>query len=237
MTVQVFEVGREGRRVVVIDNFLADADADDLVRQAVEMAPFPAIETNYYPGLRRMIMPEDGQAFAYVDAVCEALAPILRQIYEVERFRVTEASFSLTTLAPQDTQLIQRVPHYDSFDANDFAILHYLHRGDMGGTAFYRHRRSGYETLNATRAETFQTQLDEDLAAFGPPAPAYVHEDTPAWEKIGEIPWSFNRLLIYQGALFHSGIIPDGFAFSPDPRHGRLTSNIFLHAMKTAGHE
>lgn len=130
---------------------------------------------------------------------------------------------------------MQRAPHYDSFDPKDFAVLHYLHPGNMGGTAFYRHRGSGYETLDAVRAETFQAALDDDLARFGPLGPAYVHETTPAWEKIGEIPWRFNRLLIYQGTLFHSGIIPDDFAFSPDPRRGRLTGNIFLRATKMVG--
>ncbi len=234
MAIQVCEVGDEGRRVVIIDDFLAQADADALVQQAATMAPFPEIETNYYPGLRRMILPEDGMAYAYVDLACEALAPIVREIYGVERFRVTEASFSLATLAARDTRLAQRVPHYDSFDANDFAVLHYLNRSEMGGTAFYRHRRSGFETLDATRAESFQSQLDQDMAMFGPPEPAYINETTQAWEKIGEVPWRFNRLLIYQGSLFHSGLIPDDFAFSPDPRHGRLTANIFLHAMKTA---
>jgi len=230
MAVQVYEVGDEGARVTVIDDFLGDPDF--AVRHAVAMAPFPDVGSNYYPGARRPIVPQDGGAFTYVDATCQAIAPILRQIYGIDRFQITEAGYSLVTRRPEDTQLIQRVPHYDSVDPADFAVLHYLGRGPMGGTAFYRHRRSGYEVLNAARKGAFEAALDEDLVAFGPPAPGYVNESTQAWEKIGEVDWRFNRLLIYPGSLFHSGLIPDDFAFSADPLRGRLTGNIFLHATR-----
>ena len=37
-----------------------------------------------------------------------------------------------------------------------------------------------------------------------------------------------DRLVIYQGSLLHSGIIPPGMSFSADPREGRLTANIFV---------
>ena len=37
-----------------------------------------------------------------------------------------------------------------------------------------------------------------------------------------------DRLIIYQGSLLHSGIIPAGMNFSPDPREGRLTANFFV---------
>jgi len=229
MAIQVYEVGREGGRVVVIDDFLADPDA--LIAQAAALAPFPDMRENYYPGLRRRVTPDEG-IFAYVDTTCQAVAPVMREIFGVNRFRITEAGFSLVTRPPSELHDSQRVPHNDSFSLDDFAVLHYLNRGDMGGTGFYRHRRSGYELVDAGRSPSWQAGLDADLAAYGPPAPAYFNETTPVWEKIGEVGWRFNRLLIYPGALFHSGLIPDDFAFSPDPLHGRLTGNIFLQAMR-----
>lgn len=230
MAVQVYEVGREGCRVAVIDGFLSNPD--QVVQLASDMAPFPDIEDNYYPGLRRLIRPEEA-AFAYVDATCGAIAPILKQLWGVERFRITEASFSMVTRRPEETQLIQRVPHYDSFDPHQFAVLHYLSRAPMGGTAFYCHSRSGFEMMTQARDEAYRAALNKDLEVLGPPEAGYFNETTQAWEKIGEIGWQFNRLLIYQGALFHSGIIPDDFGFSPDPLRGRLTGNIFLQATQT----
>jgi len=233
MVVQVLEVGAESSRVVVIDDFLADPDA--VVRQAAALAPFPDMKENYYPGLRRMVTPADGACFGYFDAMCQAVAPILRQLFGVERFRITEAGFSLVTRRPQETEPAQRVPHYDSTDPNNFAVLHYLNRGPMGGTAFYRHIRSGFEMLSEARAAAYQAAIDRDLMQFGVPQPGYFNETNAVWEKMAEVPWRFNRLLIYQGALFHSGIISEDFAFSPDPLRGRLTGNLFLNATKSAG--
>ncbi|MBW8733273.1 MAG: histone acetyltransferase [Asticcacaulis sp.] len=230
MAVDIYALGHEGTRIVVIDDFLSDPDF--AVRQAAALAPFPDVDTNYYPGARRFVTPEDRDAFVYVDAVCQGIASVLRQIYGVERFQIREAGFSLVTRRPHETQLIQRVPHYDTVYPVDFAVLHYLGRAPMGGTGFYRHRRTGFEVLLPHRAEAFHAALDQDLEAFGPPPPAYFNESSDVWEKIGEVEWRFNRLVVYPGSLFHSGLIADDFDFSPDPRTGRLTGNIFLHATK-----
>jgi hypothetical protein len=35
-------------------------------------------------------------------------------------------------------------------------------------------------------------------------------------------------MLIYQGSLLHSGVIPPDMPLSADPREGRLTANIFV---------
>ena len=37
-----------------------------------------------------------------------------------------------------------------------------------------------------------------------------------------------DRLVIYRGSLLHSGIIAPGTPLSADPRHGRLTANLFV---------
>jgi hypothetical protein len=35
-------------------------------------------------------------------------------------------------------------------------------------------------------------------------------------------------MIIYQGSLLHSGIIPPGMPLNADPREGRLTATIFV---------
>ncbi|WP_260600382.1 DUF6445 family protein [Sphingomonas endolithica] len=37
-----------------------------------------------------------------------------------------------------------------------------------------------------------------------------------------------DRLVIYRGALLHSGIIPPDMPFSANPHAARLTANIFI---------
>jgi hypothetical protein len=35
-------------------------------------------------------------------------------------------------------------------------------------------------------------------------------------------------LIIYQGRMLHSGLIPADATLDPDPRRGRLTANFFV---------
>ncbi len=228
MSIQLFELGDERARVLVIDGFVEDPGL--LVRQAAAMAPFPEVTGNQYPGTRRLIDPDRDAAYAYVDLACRGLAPLLRRVWGVAKFAVTEASFSLVTRRPEALNAVQRVPHWDSYDPANFAVLHYLSDPPKGGTAFYRHRRTGFVTLTEARYEAYLAAFAEDEREFGAPAIAYADATTEAWEKIGEVEGLYNRCVVYQGAIFHSGLIPPGFDFSPDPLKGRLTGNIFLHA-------
>ncbi len=227
MKVTTHDIGAERSRVVVIDDFMANAG--QVVDMAASLAPFPEVANHYYPGRRRLVTPDE-VAFQYFDYICDVIAPMLNQLFGVPRFRITEAGFSVVTQRPADIQMIQRVPHFDTFDLSNFAVLHYLSRPDKGGTGFYRHRRTGFEMITAERHPTFRDGLDEDARAYGPPAVAYIDDSTEAFERIANFEGHFNRMLIYQGALLHSGQIPAGFDFDPDPRKGRLTGNLFLQA-------
>ncbi len=228
MRLSVSTVGHERTPVAILDDALADPrQAVDL---AASLAPFPPIDRNYYPGQRRLIRREE-PAHAYTAAICNTVAQAMFDVFGVGRFHVREASFSIVTQAPQTTQLIQRVPHFDTVDANDYAVLHYLTEPPQGGTAFYRHRRTGFERLSPSRYDPYLAALDQDLAAFGPPAPAYISGSSPAFEQIGRCDGLFNRIVIYQGALLHCAEIARDFAFDADPRKGRLTGNIFIKAL------
>ena len=228
MRVSVSRIGQEQTPVVIIDDLLPDARP--AVDMAAGLAPFPEITDNYYPGRRRLIS-RDEPANAYTATICNAVAPVMHQVFGVGRFHMREASFSIITQRPETTQLIQRVPHFDTLDPNDYAVLHYLTASPQGGTAFYRHRRTGFERLSQPRYGVFLAALDQDLAEYGPPAPAYITQSSPAFEQIGRCDGVFNRTLIYQGALLHCAEIAHDFAFDADPRRGRLTGNIFIRAL------
>lgn len=228
MRVAVSRIGHEQTPVAVIDDVIADPRT--CVDAAAALAPFPEISGNYYPGRRRQIR-RDEPANAYTATLCNTVAPVMQEVFGVGRFHVKEASFSIVTQRPETTQLIQRVPHFDTLDAADYAILHYLTPRPTGGTAFYRHRRTGYERLTQQRYGSYLSALDQDMAEFGPPAPAYVTASSPAFEQIGRCDAVFNRVLIYQGALLHCAEIAPDFAFDADPRRGRLTGNVFVRAL------
>jgi hypothetical protein len=218
-------IGKEQNPVVVIDEFTGRLS--EILDVAAALAPFPALKGNYYPGLRRIIEPADGPANSYVDELCEAAAPFIAGAFDIEGFTLTEASFSIVTTAPSDLSPPQRAPHFDSTNPKHYALLHYLRAPAGTGTAFYRQRSTGIERVTEANVARFVT-IAEREAALLPKYSGYIFGSDEYFEQIAAVEAVPDRLLIYQGGLLHSGIIPSGMSFSPDPREGRLTANLFV---------
>ena len=211
--------------VVVIDEFSGDAEAAATLAEA--LAPFPPDADSYYPGIRRLIDERDADAFAYVQEVCREAAQFIAGAFEVERFDLLRASFSMVTAKPAELRPVQRAPHFDSPDQKYLALLHYLHVPVGTGTAFYRQRSTAIERVTEKNIGAFVRAAAADAAQL-PPDSGYITGSNAYFEQIGAVDAVPDRLIIYQGSLLHSGIIPAGANFSADPRQGRLTANIFV---------
>lgn len=221
-TLEVRRLGREGEPLAVIDNLMREPQA--LVEAATQMRFAPlAPAGNYYPGHRA------AAPGAYLSVLLEAIRPILHDVFEVQADAKAGASchFSLVTLPPDQLNLGQRLPHIDSDDPGRLAILHYLCGPEHGGTAFYRHRASGLETVTPDRSKAYFATLRAELDRDGQPAAAYLDGDTPLFEEIGRVQAAVDRVVLYRGCLLHSGVV-DPARLSLDPRGGRLTVNTFL---------
>jgi hypothetical protein len=221
-TIQAYAVGREREPVLVIDGVLADPDA---LVEAAAQASFSPLKPggNFYPG-RRAPAPK-----TYAQALYAALRPVIGPAFGVPvegRVKMT-CALSLATLKPVDLVLAQRLPHFDTADGGQIAVLHYLCGGDQGGTAFYRHRSTGFETITPDRTAPYVAALEAEIAA-APPPQAYVSGDTPLFEQIGRVEARMNRIAVYRSRLLHAGEMGSGCRFSDNPRHGRLTANSFL---------
>ena len=225
MQPQIHHAGIEKTPILVIDDIVEDPDT--LVSYAASLAPFPAEAGNYYPGLR-LQLPGDPIVIEYVNTVCGALAGLMGAAYGLRNFGVHSASFSIVTKQPSELNAQQTIPHFDSADPLFFAVLHYLSHHEGSATAFFRHARTGFETLTPQRAAPFGKAREKDQEIYGM-AEGYVRGSTNGFDEIGRVQGRFNRLVVYPGNLFHSGILPDDYDFSPDPRRGRLTTNIFLN--------
>ncbi|ESQ87454.1 histone acetyltransferase [Asticcacaulis sp. AC460] len=226
MDIQVHEIGHEKNRVVVIDDFLSDAR--NAIEAAAALSPFPPETGTAYPGLRRVVTPADTAADAYMVSLLEQAAPFIGGVFDADAFDLLEASFSMVTRKRDDLAAAQRVPHFDSPDPGLLAVLHYLNDIPGTGTCFYRHRATGIERVTADCIRALNEAAAVELAQFGQPRPGFIGDSDDRYEKILHVDGRFNRLLIYQGALLHSGFIPEDFAFSSDPRTGRLTGNLFV---------
>lgn len=222
MTPKLLRLGAARSPVVVIDD--ATGAAREIVRLAASLAPFPKAKDNLYPGLRRMLGPADGDAFAYVERTLESLAPFIGGAFGFDSFTLSEASFSLVTAPPETLAPAQRAPHFDSVDPNYLAILHYLSDTPASGTAFYRHRATSVEEVGPGDLDRYvETARRENAEAGG-----YVCGSNKHYEQIGAVESKQDRIAIYRGCLLHSGTIPPELTLSGDPARGRLTANIFV---------
>jgi hypothetical protein len=226
MKIERHEFGAEKNPIVIIDDF--HPEPERAVEMAASLAPFPPVRDSGYPGLRHNLTPDHQEGARYARAVVEAAAPAISATFGEASLRIVAASLSVVTRRPAEVPPAQRLPHTDSYDENFIALLHNLHHVHSTGTGFYRHRRTGFERASEARRPALQAAWERDRAEYGQPKQAFFAESDAWYEKIFSVEARFNRLLIYQGALFHSGLIPEDFAYDPSPRTGRLMGMVCL---------
>ena len=224
MKPQLSRVGAEQSPVVIIDEF--SGRVDEVIEIAEQLAPYPRVDS-YYPGVRRVITRDDKRADDYVVEVCERAGQFIGGAFDLEQFTLVEASFSIVATPPGKLSPAQRSAHFDSPDPNYLALLHYLRVPRGSGTAFYRQRSTGIERVSEASVARFVTAAQRESALL-PPDSGYITGSNDFFEQIGVVEAVPDRLIIYQGSLLHSGVIPSGMTFSADPREGRLTANLFI---------
>jgi hypothetical protein len=218
---QVVRIGAEQVPVLVVDDFLSEPEA--LVDYAAAHGGFgPAAAS--YPGVSA---PAPG---IYSFALRAFLGPAVAEAFGLDGFKVgrERIDFSMITTPPERLAQVQRMPHIDNTSPDHFAVLHYLCAPAHGGTAFYRHRATGFETVDAGRFEAYKSAVEHDLAALGPPPAGYIAGDDAIFERIAGFDAVFNRVLVYRGHSLHSAEVGAEEGFDADPRRGRLTANAFF---------
>lgn len=215
-------IGREQEPVLTVDGALRNPQAlVDYAAEEVEFKPAWGPQGGY-PGLRAPA------PLNYVEGLVRALNPSIQRAFGLANVKLAraECNFSIVTLGQDELAPLQRVPHVDTTDPLQFAVLHYLCGEEHGGTSFYRHRATGFETLTADRREEYERVRESELStdSFG-----YIRGDTMHYEQTAAFAAQLNRVLIYRSRTLHSGQIPADASLNPSPRAGRLTANIFLN--------
>lgn len=219
--------GNDQSPVVVIDEF--NGELSNVLAVADALAPYPRRSGNYYPGVRRVFKAGDEAANAYADKLCEDAGQFIAGAFNVDSFTLLEASFSMVTTLPGELSPAQRAPHFDSPNPRHLALLHYLRTPEGSGTAFYRQRSTGIERVTEANLSRFISTAQREASLLGNNS-GYINGSNEFFEEIGSVEAVPDRLVIYQGSLLHSGIIPSAMSFSTDPRQGRLTANLFVLA-------
>lgn len=216
---EVMQIGDERQSLVVIDGFAADPDT---LRQAAAARPFEPAR-HAYPGLRAEL-PDD-----YWPQQSGVVREGMAMIGLAGPATLIDTSFSIVTTPRDALAISQRLPHCDSHDPARLAFVHYLDLSEAsGGTAFFRHRSTRFETVDTVRAPIYDGQLEAELRHGRPPPPEYIGADSRLFEMLAAIPARYNRAVLYRSFALHSGIIPPSAALGSDPLAGRLTVTGFL---------
>lgn len=211
-------IGQERQPIAIVDHFHPDPDGLRAFACAARFEP----ARRQYPGVRADL-PGD-----YFRAVRPALTTVLAQVFGHRGgVSLLDASFSMVTASPATLTVEQRLPHFDAVDPARIALVHYLGVKDRGGTAFYRHRATGFETVDAVRMAAYLDAVQGEVAA-APPPPGYIDGSTDRFERVWAVDAVVNRAVIYRSALLHSGAIPPDGVLGADPAEGRLTVTAFL---------
>lgn len=217
---QRLRIGREQAPLIVIDNLVADPE------ELVDLATAKQFGdvASYYPGVRAKA------SLAYQQFILEELRREFAEMFDFASgaVRFTACHYSLVTTPPEKLTYLQRIPHVDSVAPKELAFIHYLFKADLGGTAFFRHRKTGFEYIDQDRKAEYLRQLEEERTGIHSPPAAYIDGDTPLYELLNAQSGVFNRLLMYRRNSLHSGALGPRFVPDANPRTGRLSINGFL---------
>lgn len=214
--------GNENTPILIIDDFV------EQIEQLTEFSKNLKFEQNspYYPGVRA------ATPKAYQQLIIDSLNNILVDFFELPSSQLVfpVSHYSIVTTPPDKLNLLQKIPHFDSLDKNGLATVHYLFKGNLGGTSFYRHRKTGYEKIDQQRQLNYLRSLESENG--GPNMPknsdGYINGDTPIFERIVQQPAKFNRMIIYRRNSLHSGSIAKDLVTNSPTSHTRLTISSFI---------
>lgn len=212
-------IGTEREPIVTIDAFASDPER---LRREAAHADFAPIG-EYYPGERAPVPP------IYLDMIGDTLRQVLGEFFGYRgESEILRSYYSIATMAPHQLSLPQRIPHTDAYDDHQIAVVHFLNRENLGGTAFFRHRSTGFETVNAQRVEQFHDSLSAEFSRLGEPEPAYIGADSPLFERTHVCAYRYNRAIIYRGKMLHCADLANTPNLPDSIEHGRLTAATFV---------
>lgn len=220
--VELVRIGRRGIQVSVIDDVFHQPE--DVAALGFAQS-YGADPSNLYPGVRAALPESFSIGFR------AWLTPILQRSGMLESQQVISADasfFSVVTTASKDLRPIQCIPHYDSTDPNLLAVVIYLCGPRFSGTAFYRHRRTGYEEITSENVSNYQLALNNDLRIHGAPKQEYANGDSLLFETVFCSELKFNRAIVYPARVLHAARIEQQFNTPQDPSEWRLTVTALL---------
>jgi hypothetical protein len=214
---------------LVIDDALVDPEG--VVRLAAGLAFRPPAGFPY-PGLVAEV------PYSLTSWMSDLFARHARGLLGGRRTLDASVRASLVTTSPAELEPRQWQCHRDRVSDNPqhtlFAasVLYLFKDPEMGGTSFYRPRLSSEDT-DQLLADSQLLDASVFASRYGLAA-SYMIESNAYFERVVSVPAAWNRLIFYDGGVFHSADISKPERLSSDPHCGRLTLNGFFTCRRPA---
>lgn len=141
---------------------------------------------------------------------------------------------SIVTAQPDELGPYQRICHRDRFTRDPdqcFAasVLYLFENSQLGGTSFFQPKISDEEinALFSPQSPWHHMSPVEVSTALGTPT-GYSTTSNNYFDLLLTVPAAFNRVIFYDGSIFHTGHITQPELLVANPRQGRLTLNGFF---------
>jgi Family of unknown function (DUF6445) len=258
--ISLISVGADRNPVLVIDNALRDPHRLRELALQLHFSREPGI--GYYPGMWATVPLDVSQIAELVISIIGPHWGLRDARPDPSDARLRRLQLSILDKPPIDYPdmagadgpwLRPNQPHVDP--CGNIAILVYLGpvESTAGGTAFFRHRELGIESLmfpgdpievlkiakvtgismdrwfrsDVDRVSSARTMLDFVTSLYFPmPEGTWITGPSDRWEQIGLVEAKFNRLVAYPSWLMHAGIFDPAW-FGPTLADKRMTVNVF----------
>ena len=206
---------------VVIDDVLNDPEA---WRQWAATQRFK--EPDYpYPGL---ILEAP---LALTERMADCFAEHGRAALNGRRTLGMQLRFSVVSTPPDQLKPCQWICHRDQFGVKPgelFAasVLYLFHDESLGGTSFYAPRQAP-EPTDRMIVDSMLLDNAAFSARYGLKA-GYMGDGNAYFERVARVPAAWNRMIVYDGNVFHSADLGPPERLVHDPLAGRLTLNAFF---------
>ena len=217
-------------RCFVIDDALADPHG---VRDSViaQRSAFRPVDFNAYPGNYLMATADQ------VSAMQSFFLESLRRCFDARRLLQLHLRFSMVTMSADALRPYQWLCHADSMgvapnQSIQACVLYLFEDETLGGTGFYRPNKPP-ERMSYLFRDALALSGEAFSARYGIQR-GYMRYSNEYFTRVGGIPAKWNRLIFYDGSMFHSGDIDSPEKLTDDPASGRLTLNGFFTSSRKA---
>ena len=219
-----------GQSVFVVDDVLDHPERLLALAQAVKHE-FVQVPGNAFPGYQLRM---DDEFSAQLDAFFRLH---IRGLLDSRRSLQMVSRLSRVTLPPSQLDARQRICHRDSAGVDprhtiSASVLYLFDDPALGGTVFFAPAGNAQDTEKLVHDASV---LDKDVFAkkYGWPA-SYMAYSNMYFKVIGRVPAKRNRIIFYDGNIFHSSDISRPEKLNAPDGVGRLTVNGFFTCTRKA---